>query len=190
MERTKEVNIPKGGKISVVDENEKDVTEEFFKDAVEAPDPDEGKVKWRKIGGGTFRMSKNRIIKQNQTFMARPDEIPMQFRDVVVPVEPLLPEKALRVVSQKYEVKSDKSPGWYNVFDGNGKQLNERRMKQDAAAILVASLEGAKVELKKLSVKPDKSAGWFNVFDGTGKQLNTRRMRKAAAETMAGGPES
>jgi len=153
-------------------------------------DPEDGKVKWRKIGGGTFRMSKNRIIKQNQTFMAHPDEIPKQFRDVVVPVEPLVPEEILRPVSQKYEVKSDKTPGWYNVFDGNGKQLNERRMKQDAAAILVESLEDVKVELKKLSVKPDKSAGWFNVFDESGKQLNTRRMRKAAAETMAGGSES
>ena len=155
--------------------------------SVREVDLEAGKTKWRKVGGGTFRMGKNRIIKPNQTFMAHPDEIPMPFRDVIVPVIPLPPEKVLRAVSQKYEVKSDKTPGWYNVFDGNGKQLNERRMKQDAAKSLVDSLEGEKEELKKLSVKPDKSAGWFNVFDETGKQLNTRRMRKAAAETLAGG---
>jgi len=158
-------------------------------DSPEKEDPGDGKVKWRKVGGGTFRMSKNRIIKPNQVFMARLDEIPKQFRDVIVPVTPLPPEEVLKTVDQKYTVKADKTPGWYNVFDGRGKQVNERRMKQDDAASLVAALDGEKEIAGKCTVKPDKSAGWFNVFDETGKQLNTRRMRKAAAEVLARGPE-
>ena len=95
----------------------------------------------------------------------------------------------MKAVSQTYEVKSDKTPGWYNVFDGNGKQLNERRMKQDAAEALVNSLEDETVTIQKRVVKPDDTAGWFNVFDESGKKMNVRRMRKGAAERLAGSPE-
>jgi len=114
---------------------------EAVKQYVEEVDPDDGKVKWRKTGGGSFRMVNGRIIKQNQVFLARPEDIPMGFRDIVIPVDALTPEEPLKAVFQSYEVRVDETAGWYNVFDGQGKKLNERRMRQAAAEELVGSLQ-------------------------------------------------
>lgn len=61
---------------------------------IPAPVEDDAPVSWRKIGGGSFYMittDKNgrrsrHIIKKNQTFTARPSEIPVAFLDVVKPL--------------------------------------------------------------------------------------------------------
>ena len=48
--------------------------------------PGEGKIQWRKLGRGFFRLP-NRIIKPGEVFWARPDEIPLAFRDMIVPID-------------------------------------------------------------------------------------------------------
>lgn len=103
-------------------------------------DPDEGKVKWRKTGGGSFRTRNGKIIKPNQVFMAHPDDIPEGFRDVIVPVHPEDPSfKPEKPRNPKYEIVSG-TLGWYNVIDENGKQMNEKQLRQDKAEELVESL--------------------------------------------------
>ena len=100
---------------------------------------DDGKILWKKLGAGSFRMENGRIIKPNQTFRASLEEIPAAFRDVVVPQEDLPEEKPLPVVSDTYEIRS-RSGGWYDVYDQHGKKVNENAMRQSEAQALAASL--------------------------------------------------
>jgi len=101
----------------------------------------EQKVRWRKIGGGSFRMRDGRIIKPNQEFMAFPHEIPQAFRDVVKPIEPLPEEPPLEVATGGYEVRSV-GPGWYAVFDVSGKRVNDKGLRQAEAQALLEELQG------------------------------------------------
>jgi hypothetical protein len=97
------------------------------------------KIRWKKLGGGSFRMGNGRIIKPNQVFEATPEEIPIGFRDVVVPVGPMPPEPALEVVAGGYSIMS-RGPGWYDVVDAQGKVVNEGALRQDAAQKLLEDL--------------------------------------------------
>ena len=101
---------------------------------------DNGTIRWKKIGGGSFKLG-NRIIKPNQTFSARPDQISEAFRDVIIPIDELPPEPE-QIVSEAAEffVKSRGGGGWYDVVDGNGKVKNERALKKDAAEKLIKTL--------------------------------------------------
>lgn len=99
------------------------------------------KLKWRKLGGGSFRLANGRIIKPNQVFDASIDQIPEAFRDTVIPVDPesLPKETPIQVASPGYKVVSP-SPGWYNVVDSQGKKVNEKALRQDQAQKLVEQL--------------------------------------------------
>jgi hypothetical protein len=97
------------------------------------------KIKWKKLGGGSFRMASGRIIKPNQIFEAAPEEIPMGFRDVVVPVDTIPEPPALEVVPGGYRVMS-RGPGWYDVVDAHGKVVNEGALRQADAQKLLEDL--------------------------------------------------
>lgn len=100
------------------------------------------RIRWRKIGGGTFRMGKGRIIKPNQVFRARPSEIPEGFRDVVVPIDDVGTEEPEVVTPQSpaYEIRQ-RSVGWYDVINvSTGKVINERALRKSDAEALLASL--------------------------------------------------
>ena len=99
----------------------------------------EERVKWKKVGGGTFRMASGKIIKQNQTFWARIDDVPIGFRDTIVPLTELPEEKPLDVVNSEYRIES-RGVGWYNILDGQGKVINENALREDKAKELLASL--------------------------------------------------
>lgn len=94
--------------------------------------------RWRKTGGGSFRMANGRIIKKNQVFHAAPDQIPESFRNVVVPVDGV-EEKPVEIVDPSYTIESG-TPGYYNVVDTNGKKMNEKQLRQDAAQEMVEAL--------------------------------------------------
>ena len=117
------------------------IPEEVLKSV--APDNGTGeepeKLRWRKIGGGTFRMANGKIIKPNQVFSAAIEDIPEGFRKIVVPLSQLPDEVSLVVDSGKYEVQAA-SPGWYNVIDAQGKVINEKSLRQAAAKELIESL--------------------------------------------------
>lgn len=97
------------------------------------------KIKWKKLGGGSFRMASGRIIKQNQVFEATEAEIPKGFRDVIVPVDPIPEPPALEVVPGGYQVRS-RGPGWYDVVDAQGKVVNEGALRQADAQKLLEDL--------------------------------------------------
>lgn len=104
-----------------------------------------GSVQWRKIGGGSFYF-RNRIIKPNQVFTAKLEDIPEGFRDVIVQVETgkkanvIKPEAAPPAVPLEYEIRS-RGAGYYNVEDADGKVLNEKALRKDAAEALIKSLQ-------------------------------------------------
>lgn len=108
---------------------------ERTKDMPAQPTP----LRWRKVGGGTFRMGNGRIIKQNQVFEAPAEDIPEGFRDVVVPVDGLPEEKPLEVQEATFSVEAG-APGWFNVVGQNGKIVNEKQLRAADAQKLIEEL--------------------------------------------------
>jgi hypothetical protein len=96
-------------------------------------------IRWRKVGGGTFRMANGKIIKPNQTFWAEINNIPEGFRDTIVPLSELPEEKPLEIADNEYKLDS-RGAGWYNITDSQGKVLNENALREDEAKEMLESL--------------------------------------------------
>lgn len=109
-------------------------------------DKDAKVLSWKKNGGGTFYLNKNRIIKPNEVFQATEDEIPLAFRDNIVSVDSpgVIPKKATKpkpVVNVEFTKKErENSKGWWDVFDQNDKKVNENALREDEADSLIAKL--------------------------------------------------
>ena len=112
----------------------------------------DGTISWKQTGGGSFRLGSGKIIKPGQTFRARPDQIPLGFRDVVVAQEAIPPgpfqskETATMVdipgIEAKYTLAPrGKSKLWYDILDAKGKVLNEKGLPKEAAEKLIKDLE-------------------------------------------------
>ena len=103
---------------------------------MERTNKDEKKLRWKKIGGGSFRMANKKIIKPGQVFLAYDHEIPKGVRDIVIALDPV-PEKEaaapVKVEKPDYTVKH-RSGGFYNILDSNGKVMNEEAIKGKPAA--------------------------------------------------------
>lgn len=111
-------------------------------------DPDA--ILYKKEGGGSLHLrigGRLTIIKPNQRFYAREEEIPKAFRDVVVEVEP---DKAAEVKKEKEEkIEASTAPKfelqhrsgkWWDVVNEAGKVQNEKALDKDAAQELLNSL--------------------------------------------------
>ena len=120
MERTV---VPKKNKF------EEPMNSDTKKERISPPDPNEGKIHYKKIGGGTFRMANGRIIKPNQRFWALPEQIPDGAKHVVIPVNPEEEPPRITPVETTYSIETG-APGWYNVVDSNGKRMNEKQLRQ------------------------------------------------------------
>ena len=102
----------------------------------------EKKIRWRKDGGGTFRMGSGKIIKPGQTFDTYPSQIPEAFRDTVIALDKI-PEKEqeeLVITQPKYELKEKDTKGWFDVI-GPGGTMNESGLRRQAALDLIKGLE-------------------------------------------------
>lgn len=117
------------------------------------------KVKWRKIGGGNFRLG-GRIIKPNEVFRASPDEIPQLFMKYLVQLEQAPDEPIIVRTKKKFDVKpveeivqegepilehviSSASGGWYNILNvATSKFINEKKLRLADAEKLLAELNG------------------------------------------------
>lgn len=103
--------------------------------------PEQGKIRWKKIGGGSFRMQSGRIIKPQEVFTASEDEIPKAFRDVVIPLDELPKEPPLEIVDPGFEIRSS-GPGWYKIYSKDGKCLTDKAMRQAEAQAKLQELVG------------------------------------------------
>lgn len=112
-------------------------------------------IQWRKIGGGSLRYIRNKIIKPNEVFIARPEEIPLAFRRQVVAledvpetmVEPVRPftvrkrKSSLDTKAEVYKVQQRSTNGWWDVVNSvSGKIINEKGLREEAAQQLVKEL--------------------------------------------------
>ena len=111
---------------------------------------DKGVIRWRKTGGGSFTATLNgrrKIVKPGEVFSARLEDIPESFRDTIIPVDPnefKVAEKhfdEVDIAKLEYTVEKAKGVGYYNVLDSEGKQVNEKSLRKDAAEALVSSLK-------------------------------------------------
>ena len=99
-------------------------------------------IRWKKVGGGTFLWN-NHFIKQNQVFLAYPEDIPKQFRDLVVPLEEIVEPLA---ILQKVEIDNsiiytlEEESGKWNIIDSQGKKLNERLLTLEEANRILKAL--------------------------------------------------
>jgi hypothetical protein len=103
---------------------------------------DDGTIRWKKIGGGSFKLN-NRLIKPGQVFVARPDEIPLAFRDVVIAQDAIIeptPEK-IKVVQSIFTVQPHgQSKSWFDVVSPEGKVINDKGKKKAEADQLAKEL--------------------------------------------------
>ena len=106
------------------------------------------KVKYKKIGGGSLRLG-GKIIKPGEVFKAYPEDIPVGFRDLVIPVEggnvswekPIVPPPPLVIMKPVFELKPrGKSKSLFDVVDGQGKAINEKPLPKATAEKLIEDL--------------------------------------------------
>lgn len=117
-------------------------------------------IKWRKIGGGSLRYIRGKIVKPNEIFTARPEEVPLAFRKYVVALEDI-PETSFSVVQPfttrrrgskdgeaitgkelpSYSLEKRSTGGWWDVINSvSGKAINEKGLREEAARQLVEEL--------------------------------------------------
>ena len=102
----------------------------------------DGKIWWKKIGGGSLRLH-GKMIKPEERFRAHPDDIPVSVRDIVVPLEELPEESAKPVTVAKSLFTMQprgKSKTLFDVVDTNGKVLNEKPLAKAVAEKLISDL--------------------------------------------------
>lgn len=101
-----------------------------------------GKIRWKKIGGGSLRLARGKIVKPNEIFFASEDEISPAFKHLVVPLEslPVVEKVVLPPVVSKFFVKQV-AVGWYDVVSADGKAINESKLRKAAAEELLDSLK-------------------------------------------------
>lgn len=97
-------------------------------------------IRWKKIGNGSFILN-NRFIKPGQIFTATIEEIPVAFRDLIVPLEKLPEDKLLSAKkSLNYTLVEIEGTNTWNIVDGQGKIFNEKPMTRLEAEKLLNAL--------------------------------------------------
>lgn len=93
-------------------------------------------IRWKKIGSGGFLFN-NRYIKPGQTFTATVEEIPLAFRDVIVPIEDVPTDKLLVNPETLYKKELIEGTNTYNIVSSTGKILNENPVTLEEAEKLL-----------------------------------------------------
>jgi len=118
---------------------------------------DESKeIRWRKVGGGSLRYIRGKIIKPNEVFLARVNEIPSAFRKQIVALDEIPEALALVAVKPFVAQRKESAPikveadsyaaqkrafGWWDVVNTvSGKVINEKGLREDMAIELVKEL--------------------------------------------------
>jgi hypothetical protein len=105
----------------------------------------DGKIWFQKKGGGSLRIF-GRIIKPNEKFKARPQDIPESFKDIIVPLEKydvaeeVSVKQPAKLVNPVYTSKLREGTDLYDVVDSKGKVLNDKALPKDVADRLISDL--------------------------------------------------
>lgn len=98
-------------------------------------------IQWRKTGGGSLRYIRGRIIKPNEIFTARPEEIPLAFRKQIVTLEDVPGETIKFNTKRIYKTQERSAGGWWDVVNSvSGKVMNEKGLRAEAARKLAEEL--------------------------------------------------
>lgn len=98
-----------------------------------------GQVKWVN-NGGPFYMKDGVRIPNGEIFFAHPNDVPKAFRDTIVPVDPNALSNASPIedaVNPTYSIKQRGASSNYDIFDGQGKRLNDKNLTQEEAQELL-----------------------------------------------------
>lgn len=117
--------------------------------------------RWKKIGGGSFRVN-GMIIKPNEIFHMAEKDIPTAFRDLVVPLD----EKPVQVEQKKKPLKKEVAV------------TVEKAAKKEEAETKQTHVDEAVFRLDERRV------GWFDIVDEEGKRINEKALRKEKAEEL------
>jgi hypothetical protein len=101
-------------------------------------------IVWKRVSGGTLRLSTGKIIKPGQTFSASINQLPrLEVKAKrVIPVSGDMPQKKEEVVVPQngYEI-IPKSGGWFDVVNSQTrKAVNEKSLREEEAKKLLADL--------------------------------------------------
>ena len=102
-------------------------------------------IQWKQTGRGTLRLKSGVVIKPNEVFKALVSEIPIAFRDTVIPLDKLPGEEnaVLEVPTSVYLVREiTPESGNYEVLDSRGKIISEGNLTKEDAENLVKQLQG------------------------------------------------
>lgn len=100
-------------------------------------------LRWKKKGGGSFRLKDGKIIKSNQIFFSTKEDIPAGFLDTLEQLsEQNQLDDAVIVEDPKKPIytKEHRSGAWWDVLDADGKKMNDKALKEDAADELISDL--------------------------------------------------
>ena len=96
-------------------------------------------IHWQNVGGGTLRYVRGKMIKPGEKFKAYPDEVPLSFRDVIIPLESISnsnrPEPK-EIVEIQYKTK-ERNDGLFDIVDSQGKVLNAKPLEKEVADNLI-----------------------------------------------------
>jgi len=107
------------------------------------------------VGRGSFRLTNGKKVKPNEKFLAFEEDIPDAHRDLIHKLdgsdygEQAKEEKeeveqedqqTAEQTGQYYKHQRENAPGWYDVFDPQGKRVNEGAVRENEADQWVESL--------------------------------------------------
>jgi len=119
--------------------------------ATEVTPVEETRLRWKKIGGGSLRITlggKKKIIKPGEVFLAHESELPVAFMDSLQCLASETEKKINKEIVAKqnavpaiYELlEAEGTDDLWNVVNPEGKAINEEPLDIDAANELLNSL--------------------------------------------------
>ena len=122
------------------------------------------KQTYRKLGGGSMRISKTRRIKSGQIFEAYENEIPKSQMRFVEKVEGLTPT----------QVETNPPKGKQTI------DLKESKDKKTIVPENVSNEQAPQPEIKRRTP----TGQWYDVLDGNGVKVNKHAVRLSDAEKL------
>lgn len=107
---------------------------------------------WKKNGGGCFRLKDGTIIKPQETFHAKEEEIPEAFRDIIVKVEPVKKKQTKAKAKPKeflppYDIIQREGSDLWDVIDANKETITDGGgLSEEEADAMLTKLHETKQE--------------------------------------------